>query len=73
MLIPSCYEIDENNPEDDSEELLQMLSLVNESTIKAYSASLSSHEQRYLSDALEAIDKTTRFGSLNGEFTSIPC
>ncbi|CAF5118861.1 unnamed protein product [Rotaria magnacalcarata] len=73
ILIPSCYEIDENNPEDDSEELLQMLSLVNESTIKAYSASLSSHEQRYLFDALEAIDKTTRFGSLNGEFTSIPC
>ncbi|CAF3356291.1 unnamed protein product [Rotaria socialis] len=65
ILIPSCYEIDENNPEDDSEELLQMLSLVNESTIKAYSASLSSHEQRYLFDALEAIDKTTRFGSLN--------
>ncbi|CAF4546951.1 unnamed protein product, partial [Rotaria magnacalcarata] len=65
ILIPSCYEIDGNNPEDDSEELVQMLSLVSESTIKAYSASLSCHEQCYLFDALEAIDKTTRFGSLN--------
>ncbi|CAM4822210.1 unnamed protein product [Rotaria magnacalcarata] len=65
ILIPSCYEDDENNPEDNPEELLQMLSLVDETTTKAYSASLSSPEQRYLFDALEAIDKTKRFGSLN--------
>ena len=71
ILIPTCYEDGGNNPEDDPEELLQMLSLVNEATIKSYSASLSSHEQRYLFDALEAIDKTTRFGSLNREFASI--
>ncbi|CAF3915904.1 unnamed protein product, partial [Rotaria magnacalcarata] len=30
ILIPSYYEIDGNNPEDDSRELLQMLSLVNQ-------------------------------------------
>ncbi|CAF3948297.1 unnamed protein product [Rotaria magnacalcarata] len=65
ILIPSCYEIDGNNPEDDSQELFQMLSLVNQSTIKAYSASLSGHEQSYLFDPLEAIDKPTRFESLN--------
>ncbi|CAF4251337.1 unnamed protein product [Rotaria socialis] len=65
ILIPNCYEDDENNPEDNPEELLQMLSLVDETTTKAYSASLSSPEQRYLFDALEAIDKTKRFGSLN--------
>ncbi|CAF0815662.1 unnamed protein product [Adineta steineri] len=40
ILIPNYYEGDENNLEDDSEELLQMLSLVNETTTKAYSASL---------------------------------
>ncbi|CAF2052854.1 unnamed protein product [Rotaria magnacalcarata] len=68
VLIPSYYEEDQNI-EDDPEQLLQLLSIVNESTMNAYSASIGNPEQRYLNDALQAIDNTDRFALLNGENT----
>jgi hypothetical protein len=72
ILIPSCFEENEDNQEDDPDELLQMLSFVNETTINAHSASLSNNEQRYLCEALQTIDNTNRFSFLNGEFINIP-
>ncbi|CAF5169611.1 unnamed protein product, partial [Rotaria magnacalcarata] len=44
-----------------------MLSIVNESTTNAYSASNDNQEQRYLNDALQAIDNTDRFALLNDQ------
>ncbi|CAF3216047.1 unnamed protein product [Rotaria sp. Silwood2] len=67
VLIPSYYEEDQNIEEDDPEQLLQMLSIVNESTTNAYSESIGNQEQRYLNDALQAINNTDRFALLNGE------
>ena len=67
VLIPNYYEEDQNTEEDDPEQLLQMLSIVNEATTNAYSASNGNQEQRYLNDALQAIDNTDRFALLNGE------
>ena len=61
VLIPNYYE------EDDPEQLLQMLSIVNETTTNACSASNGNPEHRYLNDALQAIDNTDRFALLNGE------
>jgi hypothetical protein len=68
ILIPNCYEDNDEGQTEDPEEILQMLSFVNENTTKAYSACHSNHEQRYLRDALEIIDNTDRFALLNGEF-----
>ncbi|CAF4614307.1 unnamed protein product, partial [Rotaria socialis] len=67
VLIPNYYEEDQNTEEDDPEQLLQMLSIVNESTTNAYSASNGNQEQRYLNDALQAIDNTDRFALLNDQ------
>ncbi|CAF4359926.1 unnamed protein product [Rotaria magnacalcarata] len=67
VLIPNYYEEDQNTEEDDPEQLLQMLSTVNEATTNAYSALNGNQEQRYLYDALQAIDNTDRFALLNGE------
>ncbi|CAF4978930.1 unnamed protein product [Rotaria sp. Silwood1] len=66
ILMPNYYEGDENADEDDPEQLLQMLSIVNETTTNAYSALAGTHEQRYVRDALQAIDNTDRFALLNG-------
>ncbi|CAF4434020.1 unnamed protein product [Rotaria magnacalcarata] len=44
-----------------------MLSIVNEATTNAYSASNGNQEQRYLNDALQAIDNTDRFALLNDQ------
>lgn len=71
ILIPSCPDGDENYLEDDPEEILQMLSVADEATTIAQSMALCSNEQRYLYDALEAIDKMKRYRSWNGEFTTI--
>jgi hypothetical protein len=68
ILIPNCYEDNDEGQTEDPEEILQMLSFVNENTTKAYSTCHSNHEQRYLRDALEIIDNTDRFALLNGEF-----
>ena len=73
ILMPSNDRADENDPDNDPEELLQMLALVSETTTKAYAASLGTNEQRYLCEALEAIDKTERFTSLNGKSLTSPC
>ena len=62
---------DENEQEDDPEELLQMLGFVDENTTRTFSASLDNHEQRYLHDALQTIDNTDRFSSLNSEFVDV--
>lgn len=67
FLTHNACEEDENNSEDNPEELLHMISLVNETTTQCYSASLNSNEQRYLHDTLEAIDRTKRFASLNSK------
>ncbi|CAF5223461.1 unnamed protein product, partial [Rotaria magnacalcarata] len=67
VLIPNYYEVDQNTEEDDPEQLLQMLSIVNEATTNAYSASNGNQEQRYLSDVLQVIDNTDRFALLSGE------
>ncbi|CAF3146310.1 unnamed protein product [Rotaria socialis] len=67
VLIPNYYEEDRNTEEDDPEQLLQMLSIVNETTTNAYSASNGNPEQRYLNDALQAIDNTDRFALLNDQ------
>ncbi|CAF4345383.1 unnamed protein product, partial [Rotaria magnacalcarata] len=67
VLIPNYYEEDQNTEEDDPEQLLQMLSIVNEATTNAYSASNDNQEQRYLNDALQAIDNTDRFALLNDQ------
>ncbi|CAF5043370.1 unnamed protein product, partial [Rotaria magnacalcarata] len=67
VLIPKYYEEDQNTEEDDPEQLLKMLSIVNESTTNAYSASNGNQEQRYLNDALQAIDNTDRFALLNDQ------
>ena len=69
ILISSGRE--ENEQEDDSEELLQMLGFVDENTTRTFSASLGNHEQRYLHDALQTIDNTDRFSSLNSEFVDV--
>ncbi|CAF2529360.1 unnamed protein product [Rotaria sp. Silwood2] len=71
ILIPNCSEKDQNTEEDDPEQLLQMLSFVNETTTNAYYASTDNQEQRYLNDALQAIDNTDRFAPLNSEFISV--
>ena len=73
ILMPSYERADENDPDNDPEELLQMLALVSETTTKAYPASLGNNEQRYLCEALDAIDKTERFTSLNGKSLASPC
>ena len=73
ILMPSNDRADENDPDNDPEELLQMLALVSETTTKAYAASLGNNEQRYLCEALEAINKTERFTSLNGKSLTSPC
>ena len=67
VLIPNYYEEDQNIEEDDPEQILQMLSIVNETTTNAFFASTSNQEQRYLNDALQAIDNTDRFALLNGK------
>ncbi|CAF4358247.1 unnamed protein product, partial [Rotaria sordida] len=46
-----------------------MLSIVNEIITNTYSALTVTHEQRYVCDALQAIDNTDRFALLNGEDT----
>jgi len=51
ILMPNCYEGDENTDEDDSEQLLHMLSIVNETTTNAYSTLTVTHEQCYVHDA----------------------
>ncbi|CAF1299080.1 unnamed protein product [Rotaria sp. Silwood1] len=63
--MPNYYEGDENAEEDDPEQLLQMLSIVNEITTNTYSALAATQEQRYVHDALQAIDNTDRFALLN--------
>ncbi|CAF4619295.1 unnamed protein product, partial [Rotaria sp. Silwood2] len=65
ILMPNYYQGDENADEDDPEQLLQMLSIVNETTTNAYSGLTGTHEQRYVHDALQAIDNTDRFALLN--------
>ncbi|CAF4809680.1 unnamed protein product, partial [Rotaria magnacalcarata] len=67
ILIPNYYEEDQNTEEDDREQPLQMLSIANEATTNAYSASNGNQEQRYLNDALQAIDNTDRFALLNDQ------
>lgn len=71
ILISSSCEENGDDQEDDPEELLQMLSYVNESTTEASSIPLSTQEQRYLHDALQTIDKTDRFSLLNSKFKYI--
>ncbi|CAF5037428.1 unnamed protein product, partial [Rotaria sp. Silwood1] len=71
ILMPNYYEGDENAEEDDPEQLLQMLSIVNEITTNTYSALAATQEQRYVHDALQAIDNTDRFALLNGELITI--
>ncbi|CAF1074131.1 unnamed protein product [Rotaria sp. Silwood1] len=63
--MPNYYEGDENAEEGDPEQLLQMLSIVNEITTNTYSALAATQEQRYVHDALQAIDNTDRFALLN--------
>ncbi|CAF1447824.1 unnamed protein product, partial [Rotaria sp. Silwood1] len=65
ILMPNYYEGDENAEEDDPEQLLQMLSIVNEITTNTYSALAATQEQRYVHNALQAIDNTDRFALLN--------
>ncbi|CAF4153602.1 unnamed protein product [Rotaria sp. Silwood2] len=65
ILTPNCSEDDQNTEEDYPEQLLQMLSFVNETTTNAYYASTGNREQRYFNDALQAIDNTDRFVLLN--------
>ncbi|CAF4399444.1 unnamed protein product, partial [Rotaria sordida] len=65
ISIPNSYEEDQNTEEDDPEQLLQMLSIVNEIITNTYSALIVTHEQRYVRDALQAIDNTDRFTLLN--------
>lgn len=72
ILISNCHEENQNIDEDDPEQLLQMLSIVSETTINAYSASIGNQEKRYLNEALLAIDSTDRFALLNGEFINAP-
>ena len=69
ILISSGRE--ENEQEDDPEELLQMLGFVDENTTRTFSVSLGNHEQRYLHEALQTIDNTDRFSSLNSEFVDV--
>jgi hypothetical protein len=71
VFVPRYPEEDENNEDDDPEMLLQMVTLINETTTKDYSTVLNNNEQRYLKDALEAIEKTNRFALLNGQFISM--
>ncbi|CAF1390827.1 unnamed protein product [Rotaria sp. Silwood1] len=66
MGIKFIWSGDENAEEDDPEQLLQMLSIVNEITTNTYSALAATQEQRYVHDALQAIDNTDRFTLLNG-------
>ncbi|CAF4176582.1 unnamed protein product, partial [Rotaria sordida] len=47
-----------------------MLSIVNEIITNIYSALTVTHEQRYVHDALQAIDNTDRFALLNGRTRS---
>ncbi|CAF1289252.1 unnamed protein product [Adineta steineri] len=65
LLIPDCFEKADDNEDDEPEELLQMLSLIDETNSTALFKPSSYQEQRYLHDALESIDSTNRFASLN--------
>ncbi|CAF4503460.1 unnamed protein product [Rotaria sp. Silwood2] len=65
IRTPNCSEKDQNTEEDYPEQLLQMLSFVNVTTTNAYYALTGNQEQRYLNDALQAIDNTDRFALLN--------
>ncbi|CAF4218435.1 unnamed protein product, partial [Rotaria sordida] len=67
--MPNYYEGEENAEEDDPEQLLHLISIVNETTTNAYSALTGTQEQRYVHDALQAINNTDRFALLNGEGT----
>lgn len=71
VLIPDYYQEDPNTEEDDPGELLHMVSVINETTNDAYSVAIANVEQRYLNDALRAIDKTDRFALLNGEYAFV--
>lgn len=71
ILVSVCNEEDQNAEEDDPQQLLQMLSIVNEATINAFSASNGNQEQRYLNEALQAIDSTDRFATLNSELVKL--
>ena len=71
ILIADYHEQGQNIEEDDPEQLLQMLSIVNETTINAYFASIDNQEQRYLNDSLKAIDGTDRFALLTRELSEV--
>lgn len=73
VLIPNYKEGNIDDPEDDSEELLEMLSFVNETTAAKHAASFNTPEQRYLHDALQIIDDTNRFSLLNSKFDKNFC
>jgi hypothetical protein len=67
ILLPSNPDEIDDSGEDGVEELLQMVSIVNESTMTACHE--NTREQRYIDDALSSIDNTDRFRTLNSEFT----
>ncbi|CAF1486450.1 unnamed protein product [Adineta ricciae] len=66
ILFPNGpTDVDDDNEDCNGNELLQMLSISNENTIKTSSATLNTREQRYIDEALHSIDSTDRFPMIN--------
>ena len=70
ILIPDSYADGQEIEDEDFERLLEMVSIVNETAISTFLVSTSTQEQRYLNEALQAIENTDKFALLNSKFIS---
>ena len=66
ILLPNGpTDDDDDNEGSNADELLQMLSISNENTIKTSLETLNTREQRYIDEALHSIDNTDRFSMIS--------
>ena len=65
ILIPNDPRDDDDNEDCGAAELLQMLSVSNESTLRMSLETLNTREQRYTDEALRFIDHTERFSMIS--------
>lgn len=65
ILLPNGPTNDDDNEDCNTDELLQMLSISNENTIKTSLETPNTREQHYIEDALHSIDNTDRFSMLS--------
>jgi hypothetical protein len=70
ILLPNGATDDDGNEECDADELLQLLSVSNENTMKTSMETLNTREQRYIDEALYSIDNTDRFSLISKLYSS---